>query len=63
MRFQMRKDGWEGQGASDAVSALLPTDAALPFLPDTAHSLAFDEVTGRVCIGLFNGEIYVMDFV
>ena len=63
VRFQMRKDGWEGQGVSDAVSALLPTDAALPFLPDTAHSLAFDEVSGRVCIGLFNGEIYVMDFV
>ncbi|KAI0733517.1 hypothetical protein C8Q72DRAFT_594973 [Fomitopsis betulina] len=60
MRFQMR---WDGQGVSEAVSVLLPMDAALPFLPDTAHSLAFDEVTGRVCIGLFNGDIYVMDFV
>ncbi|KAH9928306.1 uncharacterized protein B0H18DRAFT_254307 [Fomitopsis serialis] len=63
MRFQMRRDEWDGAGVPAAVGALLPPDVALPFLPDTVHSLAFDEVTGRVCLGLFNGDIYVMDFV
>lgn len=45
------------------VGVILPPDPELPFAPRECHSLAFDEVTGRVCLGLFNGDLYVMDFV
>ncbi|KZT00815.1 uncharacterized protein LAESUDRAFT_764270 [Laetiporus sulphureus 93-53] len=55
MRYQPRK------GAR--VGLLIPSDPALPFTPNICHSLAFDEVTGRVCLGLFNGDVYVLDFV
>ncbi|KAL6302367.1 hypothetical protein BKA93DRAFT_736997 [Sparassis latifolia] len=45
------------------VDELLPPDPQLPFTPNTCHSLAFDEVSGRLCMGLYNGDVYVLDFV
>lgn len=55
MRYQPRS------GAT--LGMLLPPDPALPFTPNTCHSLVFDEITGRLCLGLFNGDVYVLDFV
>ncbi|PCH42172.1 hypothetical protein WOLCODRAFT_120067 [Wolfiporia cocos MD-104 SS10] len=55
MRYQPR-DG-------HTIAMVLPPDPALPFTPNLCHSLAFDEVTGRVCLGLFNGDVYILDFV
>ncbi|KAF9777499.1 hypothetical protein BJ322DRAFT_1015641, partial [Thelephora terrestris] len=42
---------------------LLPPDPELPFSPRECQSLAFDEVTGRVCLGLYTGSLYILDFV
>ena len=36
---------------------------SLPFSPDKCHSLAFDEATCRLCVGMYNGPVYVLDFV
>ncbi|KAH9949909.1 hypothetical protein B0H21DRAFT_725209 [Amylocystis lapponica] len=44
------------------TGVLLPPEPELPFTPSTCHSLAFDEVSGRLCLGLFNGDLYVVDF-
>lgn len=45
------------------VGVILSPDPELPFSPRECHSLAFDEVTGRLCLGLYNGALYVIDFV
>ena len=45
------------------VGVLLPPDPELPFSPRECQSLAFDEVTGRVCLGLYTGDLYILDFV
>lgn len=42
---------------------LLPPDPPLPFSTDTCHSLAFDEATCRLCLGLFDGRLHVVDFL
>ena len=46
-----------------SVGVLLPPDPELPFTPRECQSLAFDEVTGRVCLGLYTGDLYILDFV
>ena len=46
-----------------SVGVLLPPDPELPFSPRQCQSLAFDEVTGRVCLGLYTGDLYILDFV
>ncbi|KAI0049749.1 hypothetical protein FA95DRAFT_795932 [Auriscalpium vulgare] len=51
----------KGVGRSN-VGVLLPHEPALPFQPRECQSLAFDEATGRVCLGLFNGDLWVLDF-
>ncbi|KAI1796830.1 hypothetical protein LXA43DRAFT_984704 [Ganoderma leucocontextum] len=45
------------------VGMLLPPDPELPFSPNMCHSLAFDEVTGRLCLGMYDGNVYLLDFV
>lgn len=45
------------------VGILLPPDPELPLTPNMCHSLAFDEVTGRLCLGMYDGNVYVLDFV
>lgn len=42
---------------------LLPPDPPLPFSTDFCHSLAFDEATCRLCLGLFDGRLHVVDFL
>ncbi|KAI0955830.1 hypothetical protein AcV7_006393 [Taiwanofungus camphoratus] len=56
MRYQPR-------GVGKEIGVLLPPDPELPFTPNTCHSLAFDEITGRLCLGMYDGELYVLDFV
>ncbi|KAI0067465.1 hypothetical protein BV25DRAFT_1106393 [Artomyces pyxidatus] len=51
----------EDIGASN-VGVLLPNDPAFPFTPRMCQSMAFDEAAGRLCLGLFNGDIWVLHF-
>lgn len=44
------------------VNVLLPPDPGLPFKPSYCRALAFDEATGRLCLGLFSGELYILDY-
>ena len=48
--------------SSTILSTLLPPAPELPFKPSECRSIAFDDVMGRLCIGLYNGHIYVLDF-
>ncbi|EJF64937.1 hypothetical protein DICSQDRAFT_80777 [Dichomitus squalens LYAD-421 SS1] len=45
------------------VGMLIPPDPELPFTPNMCHSLAFDEVTGRLCLAMYDGNVYLLDFV
>lgn len=47
----------------DLIGTLLPPDPALPFTPSGSHSMAFDEATGRMCLGMYNGDVYILDWV
>ncbi|EGN99271.1 hypothetical protein SERLA73DRAFT_182190 [Serpula lacrymans var. lacrymans S7.3] len=44
-------------------SALIPNFSCLPFDPRDCYTMAFDETTCRVCIGLASGEMYVLDII
>ena len=44
------------------VAPLVPPHVALPFEFHACQSLAFDEATGRVCVALHTGDIYLLDF-
>jgi hypothetical protein len=44
------------------AGVLIGPSPALPFTPAACHSMAFDEVTGRLCVGLETGELYVLDY-
>jgi hypothetical protein len=37
-------------------------ESALPFALSACQSIAFDENTCRLCLGLYDGDIYVIDF-
>ncbi|EKM58375.1 uncharacterized protein PHACADRAFT_117258 [Phanerochaete carnosa HHB-10118-sp] len=41
---------------------LLPADPPLPFSTDACHSLAFDEATCRLCLGLWDSSLQIVDF-
>lgn len=41
---------------------LLPADPPLPFSTDACHSLAFDEATCRLCLGLWDSSLQVVDY-
>lgn len=43
------------------VANLLPPHLALPFETYTCQSLAFDESTSRVCLGLHTGDLYILE--
>lgn len=60
---QKRLMRFEAQDGCDAIGILLPSNPGLPFAPHACHSIAFDEVTGRLCLGFYNGDLYVLDFV
>lgn len=42
---------------------LLSPDPPLPFSTDACHSLAFDEATCRLCLGLWDGSLHILDFL
>ena len=44
------------------TGVLLPPQPSLPFTPEMCKSLAFDELTGRLCLGLMNGDLWILDF-
>ena len=46
----------------DVLIPSIPVNPALPFTPRAVQSLAFNEVTGRVCVGLYNGVVWVLDY-
>ena len=48
--------------SSPSVEVLLPPDPQLPFKPSFFHALAFDETTGRLSVGLYNGAVYIIDY-
>ena len=43
-----------------SLDTLLPPIPLLPFRPSTCTTLSLDEGTGRICVGLFNGSLYVL---
>jgi hypothetical protein len=51
-----------GDSGKPRTAPLLPSHIALPFEMHTCQSLAFDETSGRVCLGLHTGDIYIMEF-
>lgn len=62
-RFRLMKLSVPVGHGKPSVGVLLPSDPELPFSPRECQSLAFDEVTGRVCLGLYKGDLYILDFV
>lgn len=62
-QFRLMKLSAAYGNSSPDVGVILSPDPELPFSPRECHSLAFDEVTGRLCLGLYNGALYIMDFV
>lgn len=62
-RFQLMKLSAPVGHGKPSVGVLLHSDPELPFTPRECQSLAFDEVTGRVCLGLYKGDLYILDFV
>ena len=42
---------------------LLPPDPPLPFSTDTCQAIAFDEASCRLCFGLWDGDLYLVDFL
>ncbi|KAK7690697.1 hypothetical protein QCA50_005796 [Cerrena zonata] len=42
---------------------LLPAKANLPFALNACNALAFDEVSGRLCLAFYDGSLHVLDFV
>ncbi|EPQ54085.1 hypothetical protein GLOTRDRAFT_94456 [Gloeophyllum trabeum ATCC 11539] len=51
-----------GLGGGAEVHTLLSAYPNLPFRPNSVRALAFDEARGRLAVGLFNGEVYVLDY-
>jgi len=54
----------KGQGAESEphVVLLQRAELALPFEPHHCRSLALDEATGRVWVGVHTGEVYILEF-
>jgi hypothetical protein len=45
-----------------STSSLIPSNNAVPFPSSACRSMALDEISGRVCLALFTGQIYILDF-
>lgn len=43
-------------------TAILLDTTQVPFDLSMCQSVAFDETVGRVCLGLYSGDVYVVDF-
>ncbi|TCD61867.1 hypothetical protein EIP91_007816 [Steccherinum ochraceum] len=63
MKFQMAKEDWEGGEKLLVVHGyLLPSEPNLPFALNACNCLAFDEVSGRLCLAFYDGGLHVLDF-
>ncbi|KAI0342760.1 hypothetical protein BDW22DRAFT_1484327 [Trametopsis cervina] len=63
MRLEVLRDNQSnGRDARVLKGVLLPPDPPLPFSIDACHSLAFDEATCRLALGLWDG-LHIIDFV
>ena len=60
---RVMKFAYDPQTRTAQAGVLFPHDPELPFTPNMCHSLAFDETTGRLCLGMYDGNVYVLDFV
>ncbi|KAH7903229.1 hypothetical protein BJ138DRAFT_1184539 [Hygrophoropsis aurantiaca] len=45
------------------ASVLMPSKSGLPFTLGDICGIAFDEASCRLCVSLYNGELYVCDFL
>ena len=62
-RLMKMELGETSDGTLEAFrGVLLPSDPPLPFSMDACHMLAFDEATCRLCLGLWDGSLHVVDF-
>ena len=62
-RNRVMKYAMETESRKHLHGVLLPTKANLPFALDACNSLGFDEVSGRLCLGFYDGSLHVLDFV
>lgn len=51
-----------GGNDSPSLSVLIPPEPQLPFKPSSCRALAFDEASGRVCLGSYKGELFILDY-
>ena len=49
-------------GGAAIVDLLVPPHHPLPFEAQMIASLSFEEATGRVCVGLRTGAVYILEF-
>ncbi|THH14211.1 hypothetical protein EW146_g6093 [Bondarzewia mesenterica] len=62
-RFRLMKAHFpNGETESFTVNVLIPPNPSLPFSPEMCSTLAFDEATGRLCVGLITGDLWLLDF-
>jgi hypothetical protein len=47
---------------SPIVEELLPSVPDIPVRPENVRAIAFDEASGRLCLGLWSGDIMVLDY-
>jgi hypothetical protein len=55
VRASFRQDG------TSRILPLLQSQETIPFELKRLTSLSLDESTGRICVGLFTGEIYILE--
>lgn len=56
------EEGAEDEEGASSVGVLLPPNPSLPFVPEGITCMAFDEATGRLCVGLITGDLWMLDY-
>lgn len=56
------EEGGEDEKSAFSVGVLLPPNPSLPFVPEGITCMTFDETTGRLCVGLITGDLWVLDY-
>jgi hypothetical protein len=61
--YTLMKATFSSNGTNPVVvEPLLARGSALPFELHMCQSLAFEEATGRVCLTIYTGELYILQF-
>jgi hypothetical protein len=61
--YTLMKASFSPDGTNPVVvEPLLARGSALPFELHMCQSLAFEEATGRVCLAIYTGELYILQF-